>query len=128
MQVFYTTSDLRRWYPKLLDNMLEFFELDISDNDRFMDLIGGDVFVCEALPDLESVVGLSRSEPLITGLNLSNGVPIFDVVHKFEQTEFYLFLLCTNNSGGNHFFIPFSLADKQPNVEKACEEHASSIP
>ena len=87
---------------------------DTEDN-SFMYLTGGNVFICENEDDLKQIEGcdfeFAKNNgdrwPNVTELPMS--WDCCDYVDSDESTGWAIFLLCSNNAGGNIYYVPRSL-------------------
>jgi len=95
----------------------EFGEYDVFAN-TFTTLLGGNVYIVEAYDDLKDVMGLS---PLSGAhyISLLDGVPIFDCAFYLASEQWMMFMLATNNAGGNSYYVPRSVFADSENAIKA---------
>ena len=77
--------------------------------------LGGDVHVVETVEDLSAfnVNGVSLNDAVVPGFD--------SVEYVGTDREFILFLKITSDSGGNCYFVPKAVYEKQPNVEATLE-------
>lgn len=95
-----------------VDALFESLE-DIEEN-SFSWQLGGCVFICETKEDLLKIEGcdfeFAREHnrwPNVTDMPMS--WDCCDYVLGDRETKYAVFLLCTNNAGGNIYYVPESL-------------------
>jgi hypothetical protein len=101
MQVFKDISEMAEVPEDLWAHMLQ-----ICPEDKFMDYLGGDVFLLETLDDLAQVAVWDLDSD---GATLASAAGGFDVAEELPGGEHAVFVSITSNSGGATFFIPKQL-------------------
>lgn len=81
---------------------------ELWPDDEYEDVIGGSFYLCEKPEDLEEI------KTLVVGAdgkwsNVTNSICIFDDVSMLGDNEYLAFLMCSNNAGGNTYFVPKGL-------------------
>ena len=109
-----------RYTHRLIADALEVTDADIDwllqqpeAAAEYIDLLGGNVYVCEAADDLKQIVGMDmdwaeshgNKWPNVTDLPMAWDSCNF-LVEKSGDPQWVMFLLCWNDAGGSSYFVP----------------------
>ena len=103
---------LANGFPKepthaIANTLVYYFDGNDASNADLAYHLGGELYLCETLEDvgsIEHVDGVLKDSP-----------GKFDVLIYHKEEKFYEVVLCTNNAGGDCYFIPDELAMTCPN-------------
>lgn len=88
-----------------------------TDENSFSYLTGGNVFICEVEDDLKQIEGCDFDFAKANGDRWPNVTELpmawdyCDFINSDENTGWAIFLLCSNNAGGNIYYVPKNLWD-----------------
>lgn len=77
---------------------------------------GGGFYLVESLEDLKQIETMMPQPEQNRYLSLADNAAVFDVCEWTSSGKFVNVSLITNNSGGNTYLIPKSIAEQSPNV------------
>ena len=103
---------LANGFPKepmhaIANTLVDYLDGNDAGNADLAYQLGGELRLCETLEDvgsIEHVDGLLKDSP-----------GVFDVLIHHTEEKFFEVVLCTNNAGGDCYFIPDELAITCPN-------------
>lgn len=130
MKVYKDLKALQDEQP-YISKVVEVYCTDIDEGESFDTIFGGNVHVLETTDELAhitSLTGIDETGNVYESIfdagamryaNLLEAPGDFDIAVAHLRGEFFEFVLITNNSGGNAYFVPFSMAKDCPNIEKS---------
>ena len=108
-------------------------------SNNFSTFMGGNIYIIEAYDDLKEVITLHdkdswEAETLPCKvietdsyfLNITQCYGDYDSAGYLQGKEWAMLQLCTNNGGGDVYFIPSHLFKECPNIERSIEEFNES--
>jgi hypothetical protein len=109
-------------------NVEELPEELMNDQQTLFNMCGGAVYLIESVEDLDFISGaVVSARPTVENQFMTSGgwaglnesAKGYDFAIYNADGSFVVMSTFWNDSGGNVFFIPREIADKQPNVEAA---------
>jgi len=107
MKKFTNVTELAEGCPELLDYFKYYHDGELVDG--FANYFGGDVFVIETAEDLDKI-------ETSTGQSIREAPQSFDGCNEMLDGTYTEFFLCTNNAGGNSYYVPKAIVDENPCV------------
>ena len=119
-------EEVYQYFQRVIAAVFEEF----GDNATFSYLFGGELKVCETEDDLKQVEGCdmkwakehNNQWPNVMDMPMSWDHAGF--LDSDEKTGWFIFLLCSNNAGGDVFYVPEALWEKA-RVREHLEYHRS---
>lgn len=102
-------------YKHVLEIFKQCLEDGITASESFNDFFGGDFYLIETEDDLKEIPVHIPHPTEMRWLSVFERADSFDAAE--EIGEHTLLLLCTNNAGGNSYFIPKAVSIKNQNVK-----------
>jgi len=86
---------------------------------EFTTLFGGDIFVCVEFSDLNSIATCATDEGETRWLSIVEHADSFDAAEWLSGGYGVFIMLCTNNDGGNSYYVPRDLVIACTNIQES---------